>query len=275
MSSFPDFSRLQAAVRELGVNLDDCLARLIEGVEVSSEQEYVAAPDGFYDVLPTGDIVRLLIHIGQGGPERCHDQPETWHRFHTARCAAYGPPSRQLKQVKTRRQDGRFTYFLYDTWEQEYDAGHRTRGRALLLCGHCRNKLSNLGLLDEAGTPDLSAILAGDLPRRLHLNPVRFDGDRIFGFPEDDWHCIASHVKNRASWHCTRCSADMRLHRNFLHAHYLPSDGRGGGLGRVMALCAGCHALQKQHEALLGRVRLGPEFAAFRSAFPDHRCFSA
>ena len=270
MSTFPDFTRLLGAVASLGVDLADCLSDLAEGVVVSSELDYVAAPNGFYDVLPTGDIVRLIIHISQGGPERCHEDPERWHRYHTARCAAYGPPSRQLKHFKTRRSDGRFTYFLHDLWEREYRPEDRIKGRPLVLCRNCLGKLDHLALLNEDGEPDLEGLLSGDLPRRLHTEPVVHDHDRIFGFPEADWRCIALHAKNRAAWHCAHCAGDFRSARRFLHAHYREAGAGRATLGKVSALCAGCHALEEGHEILRMRVRTAPEFAGFRESHSSH-----
>ena len=268
-----DFKRLVDAVAALGIDVSEYLHALEVGVETTSEAEYVAAPDGFYDVLPTGDIVRLLIHISQGGHTRCYDDPARWHRYHTAKCTAYGPPSRQLKQFKTRRSDGKFTYFIYDLWNKEYGAYERMSGRSLKICGHCLAKLDNLALLDEDGQPDLQALLSGELSRRLHLDPIAHDYDRIYGFTAEDWHRIAHHVKNRASWHCMRCAIDLRCTKRFLHAHYRPSIGQSGLLGRVVPLCAGCHALEKGHEALRFKVRSGSEFSEFHSEHASHKVF--
>jgi hypothetical protein len=270
MSTFPDFSKLLAAVAALGVDLDDCLASLDSGIEVTSEEEYVAAPNGFYDVLPTGHIVRLIIHLGQGDHSRCHDDPERWHRYHTGRCAAYGPPSRQLKFFKTRRSDGQFTYFLHDYYNREYRPEERVKGRRLQLCGNCRNKLGSLGLLDEHGNPELSELFSGTLTRRLHRESIRHDHDRISGFPPADWRAIAHYVKNRAAGHCARCSRNLRAVPRFLHAHYREGDSHPAVLGRVTALCAGCHALEKGHELLRQMVRFDASFSHFRTAFPDH-----
>jgi hypothetical protein len=273
MSSFPDFSRLQLAIQNLGISLEDCISRLDAGIEITSDSEYVSAPDGFYDLQPTGDILRIIIHIGQGGADRCSEDPEKWHRYHTAQCAAYGPPSRHLKQIKTRRNDGFFNYKIYDSTYREYDSVSSIKGRPLLVCGHCQKKLANLDLLDINGTPDLKTIFAGDIAHRLHRNPVYCDGDIIFGFPEQDWESIAGFVKQKALWHCSRCSADMRCAKKFLHAHYSNTDGRLGSLGRVLALCAGCHALQKGHDKLLNAVRSSFGYKDYRSRFSDHQCF--
>lgn len=270
MSAFPDFSKLLAAVAAMGADLDDCLSSLHAGVPVTSEEEYVAAPNGFYDVLPSGHIVRLIIHLGQGDNAHCHDDPERWHRFHTGRCTAYGPPSRQLRFFKTRRADGRFTYFLYDFYDQEYRPEERIKGRALRLCGHCRNKLGKLSLLDERGEPDLDELFSGTLTRRLHRETIHLDHDRISGFPEEDWKAIARYVKSRAVGHCSRCARDMRPLPKNLHAHYTEDASRPAVLGRVTALCAGCHAQEKGHELLRQKVRVSAEFLDFRKTFPDH-----
>jgi hypothetical protein len=270
MSLFPDFSKLLAAVAALGADLDDCLSSLDAGIEITSEAEYVAAPNGFYDVLATGHIVRLIIHLGQGDNARCYDDPERWHRYHTSRCAAYGPPSRQLKFFKTRRADGLFTYFIHDLYEREYRPADRINGRALGLCGHCRNKLSQLGLLDKHGQPKLEELFSGTLTRRLYQDAIHMDHDRISGFPEGDWSAIARYVKNRAIGHCSRCSRDLRPLPKHLHAHYAEDASHPAVLGRVTALCAGCHAGEKGHQTLRLKVRKSSEFLDFREAFPDH-----
>ena len=267
--------RLVDAVNALGIDVIECLQNLYDGIEISSEADYVAAPDGFYDVLPTGDIVRLIIHISQGDHTRCHDEPSRWHRFHTSKCAAYGPPSRQLKQFKTRRSDGRFTYTIYNSWGEEYDIDARLAGRPLMICGHCYSKLGNLSLLDDEGRPNLRALLAGDLTRRLHLEQIVHDHDRITGFTGEDWSRIAEHVKNKAAWHCSRCAIDLRNMKRFLHAHFKSSRELDGLLGRVVPLCAGCHGLEKDHGPLRFRVRSSDEFLQFRKKFKNHLVFAA
>ncbi len=275
MSKIPDYMRLVDAVASLGIDVSEYLHKLVNGIETDTDADYVAAPDGFYDVLPTGDIVRLLIHISQGDHSRCHDDPSRWHRFHTAKCAAYGPPSRQLKQFKTRRCDGKFTYSIFDSWGDEYEPEDRKTGRSLILCGHCQSKLANLALLDENGHPDLVALLAGDLARRLHLEPITHDHDRIYGFTGEDWTRIAHHVKNKASWHCARCARDLRSMKRFLHAHYQPAGDREGVLGRVLPLCAGCHALEKSHGSLRLNLRSAREFEEFRKKHAAHPAFAS
>ena len=270
MSAFPDFSKLRQTVAALGVDLSDCLAELANGALASSELDYVAAPHGFYDVLPTGDIVRLIIHISHGDHSRCCNDPERWHRYHTSRCSGYGPPSRQLKHFKTRRTDGRFTYFLHDFGDNEYRPEDRIKGRPLILCRNCLAKLDHLALLDENGKPNLDELLSGDLAHRLHTEPVVYDHDRIFGIPDVDWHCIALHIKNRAAWHCARCAGDFRYTKKFLHAHYRPGAGGRASLGRVVALCAGCHALEQGHDILRMKLRSASEFVGFRENYPNH-----
>lgn len=116
-------------------------------------------------------------------------------------------------------------------------------------------------------------LLAGVLPQRLHLEPVNHDHDRIYGFTAEDWVRIAQHVKNKASWHCTRCAIDLRRMKIFLHAHYRPSNGQEGLLGRVIPLCAGCHALEKGHGALRLKVRSTEEFSEFRRKHEAHPVF--
>lgn len=274
MNSIVDFSKLLAAVAALGVDLADWIASLDTGIEVISEEEYVAAPNGFYDVLATGHIVRLILHLGYGDHSRCHDDPDRWHKYHTSRCAAYGPPTRHLKFIKTRRSDGRFTYFLHDYCDREFRPEERIKGRALRICGHCRNKLNQLSLLNDHGDPDLAELFSGTLTRRLHQEGFRHDHDRILGFSEDDWRAISRYVKTRAAWHCARCARDLRAIPKFLHAHYREGASHPGVLGRVTALCAGCHALEKDHESLRQMVRDAFQFRDFRETFPDHPALS-
>lgn len=261
---FTDFSSLLNAVRDLGLTPGDLLKDLVQGIEVTSETQYVAAPNGFYDVLQSGHVVRVLIHIGLGESARCHDEPQRWHRYHIAKCAAYGPPSRQLKTFKTRRADGQFSYYLYDTWGEEYRPQQREKGRALLLCGNCRHKLGSLALYDADEDLDLGSFLQGALARRLFPTPFRYNQDRIVGFPVDDWDAIARYTKERAAWHCARCGGDYRKAAQFLHAHFVETPLTPEALGQITILCAGCHALEPDHHHLQASI---PEF---RARFPAH-----
>jgi hypothetical protein len=261
---FTDFSSLLNAVKELGIDPRDLLKALDQGVEVTSEAHYVAAPNGFYDVLSSGHIARVLLHIGVGEPARCHDDPQRWHRYHISKCAAYGPPSRQLKSFKTRRADGRFSYFIYDTWGDEYMPQHRENGRKLLICGNCRNKLNHLALDNPDGDLELSSFLQGSLARRLFPNPFRYDHDRVIGFPLEDWDAIARYTKERASWHCARCGWDHRNTPKFLHAHFVETPGIPEAIGQIQVLCVGCHALEPNHS------HIHPAIPAFKERFPDH-----
>lgn len=261
---FTDFSSLLNAVKELGIDPRDLLKALDQGVEVTSEAHYVAAPNGFYDVLSSGHIARVLLHIGVGEPARCHDDPQRWHRYHISKCAAYGPPSRQLKSFKTRRADGRFSYFIYDTWGDEYMPQHRENGRKLLICGNCRNKLNHLALDNPDGDLELSSFLQGSLARRLFPNPFRYDHDRVSGFPLEDWDAIARYTKERASWHCARCGWDHRNTPKFLHAHFVETPGIPEAIGQIQVLCVGCHALEPNHS------HIHPAIPAFKERFPDH-----
>lgn len=274
MSKITDFSKLLTVIANLGVDLKDHLGKLEGGLPVESEGEFVAAPNGFYDILPTGQVVRLILHLGQGEASRCHDNPEAWHRFHMSRCAAYNAPNRHLRFFKTRRSDGRFTYFLYDHYGQEYRPEDRLRGRPLQICGHCRNKLIQLGLLGEYDQPNLSELLSGALTRRLFYERFKHDYDRISGFPMDDWIAIAKFAKHRNAYYCGRCGTDFSKLRLFLHAHYQEEDTHNDVLGRVHVLCAGCHALEKRHETLLQMVRSSNLFIDFRKAFPNHPAIS-
>lgn len=267
MTMFTDFSSLLTAVKNLGIDPRDQILELNQGIEVTSEAQYVAAPHGFYDVLPSGYIARIMLHIGVGEPGRCHDEPYRWHRYHLAKCAAYGPPSRQLKSFKTRRADGRFSYYLYDNWGNEYKPHHREAGRPLLLCGNCRNKLGSVALDNPDEEIDLESLLQGALARRLFPTPFRYDQDRIIGFHPEDWRAIAFYAKERAAWHCSRCGGNYGRARKFLHAHFVETPRIPEAIGRVTILCAGCHALEPGHSHVL------PAIPEFRQCFPDHSSF--
>lgn len=266
MTAITDFAMLRRSVEALGITVGDHLLRLAQGVEITSQTEFVAAPNGFYDVLPTGHIVRVLVHLAHGGHTRCHDDPEGWHRYHAAPCTASARPSRRNRSFKTRRTDGRFTYYLHDLHGREYRPEARERGRPLKLCGHCRNKLGHLGLALAGDDPDLPRLLGGDLPRRLHHERFTHDHDRITGFPEADWKAIAAYAKSRCAGCCSRCGLRLGERSPHLHAHYVESLEPDGCLGRVVPLCIGCHSMRNGHR----RIRMTPEFARFRREHPDH-----
>ncbi len=270
MNTITDFSKLLAAVTALGVDPKDCLLELEEGIEISSAAEFVSAPNGFYDVLATGHIVRVLIHLAAGDHARCHRDPWKWHRYHVAPCTASVQPDRRNRSFKTRRKDGRFTYYLHDSWGDEYRQQDRVAGRGLKICGFCRKKLINLGLGEEEGDPDLPRLLEGSLPQRLHHQSFRYDLDGISGFSQEDWVAIVRFVKARFAGFCAQCGGDFSKHSQHLQAHYVEASTLPGVLGRVKVLCVGCHALQKGHE----RLRLSPELAEFRRLRPEHRIFA-
>lgn len=267
MNPIPDYSRLLQAVRHLGIDPGDCLVELERGVEIDSAADYIPAPGGFFDLLPTGHIVRVLVHLAAGDHARCVDDPQRWHRYHVAPCPASVQPSRRDRSFKTRRSDGRFTYFLNDFYDQEYKPAHREAGRALVLCGHCRNKLWHLALVNEDGEPDLPALLDGQLARRLYPDPFRHDLDRVTGFAAEDWRAIARHAKSRSGGFCSRCGERFPVHH--LHAHFEETPHLPATLGRLSVLCAGCHLMQRGHE----RLRQAPELVAFRRDHPEHPAF--
>lgn len=275
-----DFSVLKETVARIGIPPSE-RARLIveqldDGIMVESKTEYISAPSGFFDLLPNGDIVRLILHLGayhgvtKDGRE-LYDS-ERWHKFHLTPCGSVkgAPPSRKLRYVKTRRFDGKFRYRVHNGFGEEVQPQLTVQGRALKLCGSCRNKIiDRMGFEDFVNEFNLQEFVNGyaSVAMRFNSDPIRYDGDMIDYFKWDDWNEIARYVKARSGWICAGCrlNCSYRTHRKFLQAHY-EKGVVGGALANVTPLCIGCHSREpgSNHRRLL---RL-PLFQEFTAAFP-------
>lgn len=276
-----DFSPLLEVVERSGVPLSE-QARVVakdlgEGILVESKTEYISAPSGFFDLLPNGDVVRLILHLGsfhgntQNGWELY--EPDRWHKYHLTPCGSVNgaPPSRQLRYVKTQRRDGKFPYRVYNSFGQEVKKELAVSGRKLNLCGSCRNKIADrMGFFDFSNEFDLDEFITsyGSIAMRFHSDPIKFDEDTVYYFKWDDWQEVANYAKHRSGWMCSRCRRDCSrpAHRRFLHAHY--EEGIiGGALANVRPLCVGCHS--KERGSNHRRLRNLPIFGDFKAAFPE------
>ncbi len=275
-----DFSVLKETVERIGIPPSE-RARLIveqldDGIMVESKTEYISAPSGFFNLLPNGDIVRLILHLGayHGKTQDGWELYETdhWHKYHLTPCGSVNgaPPSRRLRYVKTRRFDGKFRYRIHNAFGEEVQPELTVQGRTLNLCGSCRNKIiDRMGFVDFAKEFNLQEFVNGyaSVAMRFVPDPIRYDGDTIYYFKRDDWNEIARYAKERGGWFCAGCrlNCSHRAHRQFLQAHY--QEGViGGALANVTPLCIGCHSREpgSNHR----RLRRLPLFQKFVAAFP-------
>lgn len=276
-----DFSPLLEMVRSIGVSLTErsrlITEDLVRGIEIESKSEYISTPSGFFELLPNGDIVRLVLHLGayhgttQNGAELRDFW--RWHKFHLTACASVNgaPPSRQLRYVKTRRSDGRFSYRVYNGNGVEFAPSEAVRGRRLSLCGSCRNKIEyHMDFEDLESERDLTAFLNGyaSVAMRFESDSIRHDHDTISYFAREEWQEIARYAKDRRSWRCAHCARDCSQpsRKRFLDAHcaegILP-----GAVANVIPLCLACHS--KQLGSSHRHIRTLPEYREFLKAYPD------
>jgi hypothetical protein len=276
-----DFSPLLEMVKSIGVSLTErsrlITEDLVGGIEIDSKSEYISTPSGFFELLPNGDIVRLVLHLGayhgttQNGLEL--SDPSRWHKFHLTACASINgaPPSRRFRYVKTRRSDGRFPYRVYNGSGVEFDPPEVVRGRPLSLCGSCRNKIEyRMGFEDLESERDLTAFLNqyASVAMRFVGGSIRYDHDAVRDFARDEWHEIARYAKDRRGWRCARCARDCSQpsSKRFLDAHctegILP-----GAVANVVPLCLACHS--KQPGSSHRRIRSLPEYGEFLKTYPD------
>jgi hypothetical protein len=278
-----DFSPLMESVKRIGIPLSEqarmMVKNLEDGIVIESKTEYISAPSGFFDLLPNGDVVRLILHLGsfhgvtQNGME-LYD-PDRWHKYHLTPCGSVSgaPPSRQLRYVKTQRRDGKFPYRVLNCFGDEVAPAQVESGRKLNLCGSCRNKVADrMGFFDFWSEFKLHEFISsyGSIAMRFNSDPIKFDEDTVYYFKWDDWREIANFAKHRSGWMCARCRRDCSraAHRRFLHAHYREGIV-GGALANVTPLCIVCHSREPgSHHR---RLQSLPIYREFQTAFPDSK----
>lgn len=217
-------------------------------------------------------FVRVVVHVPRGPysgtPEHELDNPEHWHRFHIHWCATVSQWKKNLR--KTIRDDGLFTYPVFNRYGAEFRSELRDGGRKLRLCSNCLEQVPR--------TQQFGALLNFDLARFLKATFLSnspdfqtieyvYDFDQTPNRYESGWSQISKGLKDLRNWRCEQCFIDLSApqHRRFLHAHHRDRNPGNNAIFNLMALCIRCHAREHGDNP---RFNNQPAMIAFNEQFP-------
>jgi hypothetical protein len=252
---FTDFSLLRRAVANLGVNIDaltrERLEILWKGEEFVGRESLVTSEEGggLYEILPDGTVIRLVVHAPKGPSRYGRDgndeysllnDSQMWHKYHIYWCQTLESWSHRLR--KTSRNDGKFTYPVFDLNNNEYKPELRDGGRSLNLCRNCIKHIPGGRIPDNYTLEEF--LRHGISNTRFTEISIVSDYDQLPNIYPSDWHTISQKFKEMRFWKCEECFIDLSENslRRYLHSHH--RDGRRNhcSVTNLQALCIRCHA---------------------------------
>jgi hypothetical protein len=271
-----DFAKLRLVVEQLGVDWDELtrnrLSVLWDGEIITSRAELIVTPGGLLDILPDGNVIRVVVHAPQGPYQGrgiaeallMEDPVSGWHKFHVLWCKTVDQWQKRLR--KTNRNDGRFTYPLFWRDGREFRPELRDGGRPLHLCRVCARMLSDIGV---AAVPDhfdvrefLVSHTVGGLFRGVSTTS---DFDLIPNVYSAAWPQISASFKSLRGWTCERCYRNLSDHKHLLHAHHRDHHKANNSIFNLQALCIRCHYVMHPGNAAFGA---SADLAQFDALFP-------
>jgi len=270
MTRFTMFEELLGAVRGLGIDIvaqsTKALRQLVEeGIEVTSESDFIRTPTGIFHVLPDGRIIKVILHITQK-TLFTNEEPgiEDFNRYHLFNCRTL-----QTMQLAGRgdryrmaaRSDGRFRYTLI-RHNQVIREFRGEGGAALIFCKNCE-RIYNEKFNRRRNRPfQLRQFIETN---DLHSDAAtrRIDFDEIPNTYSADWDRIARGLKEARGHRCEHCGIDLSAShlRRFLHAHHIDGQASNNVLANIRLLCIADHAKQPFHN----HIAKAPAYAEFLS----------
>jgi hypothetical protein len=271
-----DFTKLRLVVEQLGVDWDEQtrnrLSVLWDGEIIEGRSEVIVTPGGLLDILPDGNVIRVVVHAPQGPyqgrgiaeAQLMEDPVNGWHKIHVLWCRTVDQWQKRLR--KTNRNDGSFTYPLYWRNGLEFRPELRDGGRPLHLCRNCSQMLSELGIDAVPDRFDVPAFLTSHtVGGKFRGVSTTSDFDLVPNVYSAAWPQISSSLKTLRGWTCERCYVNLSDHKHLLHAHHRDHHKANNSLFNLQALCISCHYRMHPENAAF---KVSPEMAEFNTLFP-------
>ncbi len=271
MAGINKFEELLKVVQGIGILVSEQTRKHLskldgEGIEIDDNNPVIETEDGFFDIAPNGDVLRVVIFINQKNARGHPDTltAEDWHKFHLYPCTTIRnfPISRRYRYKKTNNTQGLFQYIIIYN-NTEYNKVERLKGRRLNLCKNCQKMLPSQFKKYPIVQFPLEEFYQ-DHPQSEFIETFEFDHDQIPRLYAKNWHKIATHLKEKRNWHCEQCHLDLSDNKKYLEAHHINGNPAHNAVANLKALCIACHAKQTMHE----HIKHLPTYKEFANLYP-------
>ena len=256
---FPEFQTLKARMgaRESLWRLSSpalnerqkLLAELEEGKEIPLEDV-----ETNFGGLLSYEGEQVVLYIKDTRQDRftlLHDIEKS-RRFHVFDCRTLDEMKGKGKferYVVTTRKDGRFLVEATDSVTgsvEEIEA-------PLAVCMNCLKGLKWKGWISLKHSKDIWESFSlqdffAEFATFFSSKPKYSDETAPKGGYANDWHPMATKIKQQRNWHCDNCGVNLSDHQSLLHGHHkngVVSDNRPSNID---VLCLLCHSEQPDHQ---------------------------